>query len=624
MLRPWRRSLAASFLGAALTLLLNSSMSRGQDPDADLRTLLEKQKQEIQELTRRLDALSQPGIDPAPAKVEIEEGALRKIVADYLRDNPGAGMPSGVQTGWYPGQGFVMRSAPSPKYIDWQDDCKIPFELRFRGRVQLDYYAYKVTDNLNHQTGQRYAPAVGDESELSVKRADFIWFGTAFSPNLRYFLQLEGSTLGFTGGQQNNRIVVGTTPPGGSGQGAPGIGAAGSPIGGGVTVDHAIQLRAGFLAYDFHPTVAPGPEGNPVYVPTFTLIGGKLKPLFCLEEFFGSGNQQFVEYSMANWFFDSDNDALLMGAGFQFKGLDDRLFVQGLVTNGNESGFNNTQMDELPGINIGAWYDFGGSWDPEQRRWDLFGDCLADVDYSPCPVVRVGGAINLVPMDRRSIYGDVEQSRVLVMPAGPGGTALIGMLNGDALAGANQGAHAVDKFNSYSFDAFVATKYRGFSLSNEWWCRNLDSFRTTPNGGGNILYTSNVNAPVAGTAIGTSTTALFPRGGLFDYGMQLQGGYFVVPKKWEVVARWSWINGQSGDINGNGRTLAVVNVPNVGTPGATPVRVIEVADGPGLVHRWQPGSRRFRPDRVACGSRWLPVADPAAAVLLTDRRTAQG
>ena len=42
------------------------------------------------------------------------------------------------------------------------------------------------------------------------------------------------------------------------------------------------------------------------------------------------------------------------------------------------------------------------------------------------------------------------------------------------------------------------------------------------------------------------------RHGLVDYGTMLQAGYFIIPKKLEVAARWSWIRGESGDINGKG------------------------------------------------------------------------
>jgi hypothetical protein len=93
--------------------------------------------------------------------------------------------------------------------------------------------------------------------------------------------------------------------------------------------------------------------------------------------------------------------------------------------------------------------------------------------------------------------------------------------------------------------------------------RDLNNFHSAPAGGDVILYTytdPSTNKPV---------TALFPNKALVDYGMTLQGGYFVIPKKLEVVARWSWINGSSGDVLGNGTTSAI-DVPS-GT-GASPLK----------------------------------------------------
>src|SRR5205085_1455001 len=113
------------------------------------------------------------------------------------------------------------------------------------------------------------------------------------------------------------------------------------------------------------------------------------------------------------------------------------------------------------------------------------------------------------------------------------------------------GTHAVDSFDAYSFNTFAAGHYKGFSFLNEWWLRDLNHFRTTPNGLGNIIYTSNFG------------NSLFPANhALVDYGMNFQVGYFIIPKKLEVAARWSWIRGQSGDINGNGKATKVA-VPGV-------------------------------------------------------------
>jgi hypothetical protein len=466
-------------------------------------------------------------------------------------------MPPSVQTGYQLGQGFTIKSAPNPKYVQWDDDCRVPFELRFRGRIQLDYYRYKVTDRTNYLNGgyagqNANAPfRQADFSQLEIKRLRLIFEGTAFDPDLHYNFTLDGNTRGLVG-IQNNKVIQ-TTPATGFDPNT----SATSPIGGGVTVDHAVRLFEAWVAYDFHGCCwekgcGPDcPDGTVKYAPTYTLIAGKMKPFFCIEEVLGSANEQLVEYSMADWFFDADDDNLLMGAGTRIKAFDDRFYMQAIMTNGNESQFSNTQMDDYPGFNLGFWYDFGGTWNAQKKKYDLFGDCLSDIDYTCCPVLRVGAATNIVPMDRRSLYGDPEQSRVFVAPGGPqGGTRLINLLNGDTTA--LKGGHAVDDFDSYSYSVFAAGKYKGFSLWNEWYLRDLTGFRTIPAGGGNIIYLDP-----------KGNNSLFPNHALLDFGSTLQGGYFIVPKKLELVARYSFVRGESGDILGRG-TFHTVMVPGVG------------------------------------------------------------
>jgi hypothetical protein len=558
-------------LGLCAALLIHAGMGRAGENEATLRTLIEEQNKQIQELKQRLDAAGTAPASAAadPAKPNIDESAVKKIVSEYLKENPGAGMPPSAQTGYNQGSGFFIRSAPEPAYVKWDDQSKIPFEIRFRGRVQLDYYNYKVTNRVNHQTGLYVGQDANepfrqaDFSQLEIKRLRLSWSGTAFDPNLRYFIELDGNTRGL-GGTQNNRV----TPGSGNEPNT----AAVSPIGGGATVDHAVRLFQAWLAYDFHGCRAEKgcgldcPEGTTLYAPTYTIIAGKLKPYFAFEEYLGSGNQQLVEYGMTEWFFDADDDNLMMAAGTQIKAMDDRLFFSALLTNGSESQFPNTQMDNLPGFNIGFWYDFGGTWNSERNRWDLYGDSAADIDYSCNPVMRIGGMANIVPLGRRSLYGDLEQSRYRVVPGAPqGGTPLINILSGGPAA-ANPagfaGSHSVDEFDAYTYETYIAGKYKGFSFLNDWFFRDLNNFRTTPNGRGNILYTDS-----------TGANALFPANhGLFDFGTMVQCGYFIVPKTWEVAARWSWIRGDSGDLNGS-HTFHTTTIPNV----TGPVRVINDA-----------------------------------------------
>ena len=561
----WQRVLA----GTGVVLLAGTGAVRADDETQELRRLIQQQGQQIQQLqqqlqTTQIQAASQTeAAKPDDGKAKIDDAAVKKIVSEYLKENPGAGMPPSVQTGYASGQGFMIRSAPDPKFVKWDDECRIPFELRFRGRIQLDYYRYKTTDLTNHVTNRlQFQNALSDRqadfSQLEIKRLRLIWEGSAFDPNLRFNFTLDGNTRGLAG-VQNNKVIEtgGAFDPNGN---------ALSPTGGGVTVDHSVRLFEGWVAYDFHGCASERgcgpdcPDGSYKYAPTYTIIAGKLKPFFCIEEVLGSANEQMVEYSMADWYFDADDDNLMMGVGTRIKALDDRFYLQAIVTNGNESQFPNVQMDQYPGFNLGFWYDFGGSWNAERKKWDLFGDSLSDIDYSCAPVLRVGAAINLVPMDRRSLYGDDEQSRVFVMPGGPqGGTRIINLLNGDGAT--PNGSHAIDKFNYQTYDVFAAFKYRGFSLWNEWYLRDLTGFKSPIPGRDAIIYQDT-----------TGANALFPRHALLDYGSTVQGGYFVIPKKLELTARFSFVRGESGDVNGNGRfrTIAV--------PGVTgPVRVYQEA-----------------------------------------------
>src|SRR5207237_1081367 len=151
------------------------------------------------------------------------------------------------------------------------------------------------------------------------------------------------------------------------------------------------------------------------------------------EEYMGSANEQFVEYGMTNWFFDADDDNLMMAAGTQVRAMDDRVFVQALSTNGNETQFPHLQIDDLPGSDGGRWYACGEKWNDAKKKWDLYGACISDIDSGCNPVVRVGAAANLVPMDRRSEFPNDELGRVRVVPGAPGGTSLLGLLNGGGI-----------------------------------------------------------------------------------------------------------------------------------------------------------------------------------------------
>lgn len=560
-----RRALAWVVGGAAFLGLAGRGMAEEPDEKAALRALIEQNAKQIEEMTRRVEAreaapLAAPVAAPGdPGKIVIDNASVTKIIADYLKENPGAGMPPSVQTGYFPGQGFSIRSAPV-KYIKWEDESRIPFELNIRARLQLAYYGYKVTDKLNHLTGQLQGVQVGDFSQFEAKRIQLFFTGTAFTPDLRYHIRLHGDTRGLPGIANNNvSQTAGTFDPNGQGV---------NQFGGNIFADHAMRLFECWVAYDMHPCCTSKGcgedccEDTPKYAPTLTLTVGKMKPFFGLEEFLGNQNEQFVEFSMADLMFDADGDNRLMAAGVQYKALEDRLFAMATITNGGENLLSNSQMDNLPGFIAGLWYDLGGSWDSELHKWNLFGDCISDIDYSCSPVARVGGSVDIVPLGRRSIYGDGEQQRYFVTNPQPRGTRIINLLNGDGAAAnapnSPNGSHAVDGFDVYTYNVFAAAKYRGFSILNEWWFRSMNNFQTTRAGANNIIYSvAGVNTPA-----GAAANYLFPSKSLFDYGMNVQAGYFLIPKRLEVAARWSWITGDSGDAFGNG-TFRTITVPGV-------------------------------------------------------------
>lgn len=596
MRRNWWKPLHKYAVLTCAALLAAAGAGRADESD-DLKARLEAQEREIQQLKAMIQA---GAVRPAAAEADgdkkddkkLDDKAVEKIIDGYLKTHPGAGMPTGVQTGYSTSTGFAIRSPNDPQYVNWADDCKIPFELRIRGRVQADWYYYKTTDSRNHLTGVDTGNnTAGDFNQLELKRVRVIFEGSVFDPNLRYNIQYDGNTRGIAGLANGNGVTGtgGINPATVVGGGTPGattiIGTGGVPGGNGIaTVDHAVRLFGAFIAYDFHPTGSEKgcgpdcPEGTYRYAPTVTAIIGKIKPMINLEEYLGSITEQFVEYNMANWFFDADDDNFQTVAGFQVKAMDDRFYGLAYVCNGNETQTANLQNNDIPAFNLGFWYDFGGNWNEARKRWDLYGDSISDIDYSCNPVARVGASTYLAPMDRRSIFTDANLNRIRTVPAGPGGTTLVALLNGGGVNPLNNspagvGQFAIDKFDAYTFNAFAAAKWRGFSIYNEWWLRDLDNFhgRKAPGNAFDlpILYSSNAPGSATGVA------ALFPRNrGLIDYGTAVQAGYFLVPKKLEVAARFSMVRGQSGNINGDGNGPGQFTTTNVG---GNTVRVVNGA-----------------------------------------------
>jgi hypothetical protein len=436
-----------------------------------------------------------------------------------------------------------------------------------RGRIQSDYYNYQTEDTVNHLTNvNTHVKLAPDESLFEIKRMRLIFAGYMLTPDLRFQIQLDGNTRGLN--TEDTRQDFYNNPIGNV--------SGGQNIG---QVDSGVRLFEAWIAYDLH-----GDPGERGYRNTLTFFCGKVKPMGSLEEFLRSENCQFVEYGMASWMFDADADNNLYGAGIQIKAAEDRFFLMAMITNGADNQVPDYNLDNIPGFNYGFWYDFGGTWDEKTQSWKLYGPSISDIDYSENPVLRVGTAGNITPMGRRSKYTSAELDFYRAASAAPGGSNLDSVLGGGGLAitgnftnvGTGVSPFAVDAFDAYTWDFYYSYHYRGFSFYNEFWVRDYDHFRglNNPTGNGNlpILYTTN-------TPTGVTSTALFNKAGMTDLGMAMQTGYFLIPHKLELAARWDVISGESGDINGNGSsTITTIPATALGIKEASAVGGMQPAN----------------------------------------------
>src|SRR5206468_9023488 len=87
MIGHWLTGLRRHVLCTSAALLVSTGVSQAGDNDAELRAMLQQQAKQIQELKKQLDSVVRPVTAEAadPAKPTIDEGAVQKIVADYLK-----------------------------------------------------------------------------------------------------------------------------------------------------------------------------------------------------------------------------------------------------------------------------------------------------------------------------------------------------------------------------------------------------------------------------------------------------------------------------------------------------------------------------------------------------------
>ena len=125
--------------------------------------------------------------------------------------------------------------------------------------------------------------------------------------------------------------------------------------------------------------------------------------------------------------------------------------------------------------------------------------------------IRVGTAFTRSREDR---FSNLDQSS-------PENTSLY---NSDGVLTFSTGAFApgvtVDQATYRMWAADAGVKWSGLAINAQFFVRWLDDFE------------ADGPLPLAST---------------FDHGGELSAGYFVVPKKWMLYGRGSWVRGQFGD-----------------------------------------------------------------------------
>ncbi len=206
---------------------------------------------------------------------------------------------------------------------------------------------------------------------------------------------------------------------------------------------------------------------------------------------------QFADRSMASTFFDV-NRSLAWGL---YGTVDtwptplhwEAALFNGLVTGGAETG-SSGQLDNNPAFSIRLTSFPTGKWGEND---------LADLQYHEQLATRIGTGFAVSTIDRS---GSTEFSEPLVVDSGQ---PLANILPASA-----------DSYTVTLYSLDASLKYRGWSLTGEYYFRNVTDIRG----------------------------ATLPS--LFDHGMWLEAGYFIVPHQWQLLSRWSRVQGNSGTLGG--------------------------------------------------------------------------
>jgi hypothetical protein len=252
--------------------------------------------------------------------------------------------------------------------------------------------------------------------------------------------------------------------------------------------DSPVNFRAYWMAYTFN-------RGLTLYLGQNKVPGSR-------EWLVSNMNMLGPDRSMATTFFRPSLSQGIWATGEPIDGL----FYHAMISNGfNTLNTKPSELDSRMAFSLSVW----------DEPWGEFGAGYGDFDWHEEPALRFGTSLTYSP--EHGQQGD---------PNAPENAA-IRLTDGTILTAPGALAPGVT-LNIYyvgleTFD--VSYKYRGFSISGEFYLQQLFGLRG--------------NGPL-------------PVSSLFAYGGFLQTGYFVIPQKFELYGRTSQITGR----NGNGGEFA--------------------------------------------------------------------
>jgi hypothetical protein len=228
---------------------------------------------------------------------------------------------------------------------------------------------------------------------------------------------------------------------------------------------------------------------------TFGVMAGLYKMPFSRARQMSGRELEFSDRSMASIYFDINRSLAwgLYGRADAFaRPLHwEAAVFNGFVTGGADTGSSGT-LDNNYAVS-GRVHCFPmGDWGA---------DGMADLENHQTLATRCGLGMAFTTINR---LGSTEFNSLRVVDSGAQLSSLL--------------ASGIDQYDVAQYAANGSLKYRGISLNLEYYLRNVSGFR-----GGALPD-------------------------LFDHGFWLQAGYFVIPQKLELLARWSRVQGNSGTL----------------------------------------------------------------------------